>query len=721
MNKFLKWILVAVGLVAALVIIAAVVLPMVIDPNNYKDEISAAVLKETGRELTIGGDIKWTVFPSIGLGLSDVRLGNRDGFGDEPMFDIGEAEVSVKLMPLFSKKLEIGKVNLSDVSIKLRRNVDGETNWQDLGDSSADSTTTTAGAADPDSFMISGVEISNANVSLNNVDQTTELKNFDLTASNIKLGQPFDLKGGFSIKLAEPELTGDVDFSGLIQTAANGKRFGIEGLQISFKGVEGSGADSVSLDAKILANTDIDLSQDKATLSDFSFALHDLLVSGDLDVTSLSTEPQFAGKLSVAEFNPKSFMQAMGMESPQTNKGTALTQLRADMSFAGSSNSANMQNLTLNLDDSLITGRFRVDDFELPKLAFDFEIDQLNLDDYSAPESTAVAGQASEGAEASDLSVDDFRGFTGGGDFRIGKLIVSGLTATDVTTSMTSNGAGVRFYPVKADFYGGKHEGDIKIDAKGKQPILSANLGLSGVQAAGLLEDLTGTASLLGTGDLFLQIQSDVSNSRSSMQTLSGDMGMSILDGSIVGIDITKTLDLVSSALGQQKDVSGETGADQKTEFAELSMSGVFTQGIFNSSDLIMQSPLLRTTGKGSFNLVDETIDYVLEPVLTGDSGVQSLDKLAGVAIPIRLSGNLYEPDYMVDIVAAIAASQKDLIDQKKNELIDQLLGGKDTAESETEDGEAKPEDDAVKSLLGGLLGGKKNKDEDKDKDGNRP
>ena len=54
-----------------------------------------------------------------------------------------------------------------------------------------------------------------------------------------------------------------------------------------------------------------------------------------------------------------------------------------------------------------------------------------------------------------------------------------------------------------------------------------------------------------------------------------------------------------------------ESGEDQTTEFAELTMSGVFKKGILTSDDLLMQSPLMRATGEGTFNLVDETMDYV--------------------------------------------------------------------------------------------------------------
>jgi AsmA protein len=145
MNKLLKWVLAGVGIVVVLLVVAAVVLPMIVDPNDYKDEISAVVLKDTGRELTIGGEIKWTVFPSIGLDLSDVTLGNRSGFGDEPILDIGDAGVSVKLMSLFSRKVQVGVVKLTDVSINLRRKANGQSNWEDISAAQSNENTTSPG------------------------------------------------------------------------------------------------------------------------------------------------------------------------------------------------------------------------------------------------------------------------------------------------------------------------------------------------------------------------------------------------------------------------------------------------------------------------------------------------------------------------------------------------------------------------------------------------
>lgn len=716
MKKLLKWILALIGVVVVLLVVATVVLPMVVDPNDYKDEISAAVSKKTGRDLTIGGEIKWTVFPSIGLELSDVTLGNPDGFGDQPMLDIGEAGISVKLMPLLKRKVEVGEVSMNDVSIYLSRKADGETNWQDLG-GSGDSSSAPDGSSGVSSFAVSGIEISNAKVTLDDVDQTTQLEKFDLKATNIELGRPFNLQGSFTMNLPQNDLAGDVEFGGLVQSAENGKRFGINGLKLSFNGKQGQGGDSVDLDATVTANADIDLAKDQAILSDFALRLYDLAVTGDLTVSSLSAARRFEGQLNVAEFNPKAFMKNLGLEAPSTQNDKALTSLQADMKFTGSDDSADMQNLSVKFDQSTFQGNLKLVNFDFPKLAFDFKVDRLNLDDYSPPDESTSQSSSGPGAEESDLSVDLFRGFTGGGSFSISELIVAGLTATDVSMKMSSDGKSVRFSPVNANFYGGKHEGDITIDASGTRPLMTANHGISGVQAEDFLNDLTGTARLEGTGDFFLQIKTDLSNSRSVLESLSGDIGMSVLNGAFVGINVTDTIASVKAALGKQSEIVSESDQGQKTEFAELTMSGVFDRGVLNSDDLLMQSPLLRATGKGNFNFVEESIDYVLKPVLIGDAA-ENLGDLKGIPIPLKMSGNLYEPAIRVDIVAALAASQKEKVTKKADEYLGKLLGGDEESSTDDKEGDSTQETDVASSLLNSVFGKKKKSDKKKDDDG---
>jgi len=114
---------------------------------------------------------------------------------------------------------------------------------------------------------------------------------------------------------------------------------------------------------------------------------------------------------------------------------------------------------------------------------------------------------------------------------------------------------------------------------------------------------------------------------------------------------------------------------------------------------------------------VEESIDYVLKPVLIGEAA-ENLGDLKGVAVPVRMSGNLYEPAIKVDIVAALAASQKEKLTKKADEYIGNLLGGDDSSTDGDKEGDSNEKSDVASSLLKGLLGGKKKSDKDKDGDG---
>ena len=57
MKKTLKIIAWLVTALVVTVVAAAIIIPLVIDPNDYRDEIASQVEKATGRELTIAGEL----------------------------------------------------------------------------------------------------------------------------------------------------------------------------------------------------------------------------------------------------------------------------------------------------------------------------------------------------------------------------------------------------------------------------------------------------------------------------------------------------------------------------------------------------------------------------------------------------------------------------------------------------------------------------------------
>ena len=134
MKRTFRILLAVVGVLLALIIVAIIALPLLFDPNDYKAQINAAIERQIGREVDISGDIGLSVFPWLGLELGRVDVANAEGFGDEPMAQMNAAQISVKLLPLLSRDIEVGTVSLDGLRLRLARNDEGRSNWADISE-----------------------------------------------------------------------------------------------------------------------------------------------------------------------------------------------------------------------------------------------------------------------------------------------------------------------------------------------------------------------------------------------------------------------------------------------------------------------------------------------------------------------------------------------------------------------------------------------------------
>ncbi len=102
-----------------------------VNPNHYKGRIAAAVKESTGRELQLSGDIKLSVIPWVALELGPASLGSPPGFGEEPFLSFSHASIRVKLLPLLRQRLQVARVDIDGLDLRLRKNAQGRGNWQD--------------------------------------------------------------------------------------------------------------------------------------------------------------------------------------------------------------------------------------------------------------------------------------------------------------------------------------------------------------------------------------------------------------------------------------------------------------------------------------------------------------------------------------------------------------------------------------------------------------
>jgi len=118
------------GGVLLLLGMAAVIAPSFVDWNRYRSEIAAAAEQATGRAVTIGGDISFTLLPSPALRVADLRVANLEGGEVASFARLDHLDVVVEALPLLAGDLNVRRLVLNAPVITLERLSDGRTNWR---------------------------------------------------------------------------------------------------------------------------------------------------------------------------------------------------------------------------------------------------------------------------------------------------------------------------------------------------------------------------------------------------------------------------------------------------------------------------------------------------------------------------------------------------------------------------------------------------------------
>jgi uncharacterized protein involved in outer membrane biogenesis len=114
----------------ALLLMAALVGPSFVDWNKYKPQIIAQVEKATGLDVQIGGDMSMAVLPTPRVKIEDLTVVAPRKIEFENLLTMKSAEVSVELLPLFSKKIVVDSVTLVEPNIQVEIMADGTPSWE---------------------------------------------------------------------------------------------------------------------------------------------------------------------------------------------------------------------------------------------------------------------------------------------------------------------------------------------------------------------------------------------------------------------------------------------------------------------------------------------------------------------------------------------------------------------------------------------------------------
>lgn len=716
MSKILRVFGILIAVLAVLIVIAALVLPRVIDPNNYRDDIARLVKEKTGRDLTIAGGIGWSVFPWLGVEIGSVRLSNAKGFGEEPFAVIDSAQVRVKLLPLLRKEIEMSTVVLDGLQLRLAKDKGGRTNWDDLMQPAAakpakpEKSAEAGGGLPVAALAIGGVSINNARVLWEDqaAGVTQRIEDFDLETGAIEPGQPVAVTLSLSHWGGKPELASQLTLSAVVALAESLKQVTVSDLKLGVE-AQGESLPGGRLRADLGAQAALDLDKQTLNLTDLAVNAMGLSLRGQVQGTGIGGDkPQFAGTLKVDEFVPRDVLRTLGQALPAVSDATVLGKADAAFAFKATADSANLSDLKLRLDDSSITGSLGISNFAKPATTFKLALDAIDLDRYLPPQKpgetkAAPAPAAPTPADATAgaaglLPVDTLRGLNLNGTLKIGKLKAYQMHSTDITVTVAAKDGLVRVHPAGAKMYEGSYNGNVTLDVRGKEPRIAMDEKLTGVQIGPLLTDMTGDAKITGKADIAVKLNAAGNDPDAMRRTMNGNASFSFLDGTVKGMNVLGEIRR-AYALVRGKPAPA-TGAPNQTDFSALTGTAAITNGLVRNDDLLVKSPVMQLAGKGTANLVNEQLDYGvtanLVDVLEGEG------ELTGRAIPVRITGTFSAPKVGVDMEQVLKQEVKKQIEKKIGEKLG--IGGEAQKEEVKKDVEQKLEE-KVQDKLKGLFG----------------
>jgi AsmA protein len=123
---------IAIAVIAVLLVAAALIVPHVIDINQYHGKIQAQLEKRLGRQVSLG-NMSLSFFPPS-FEVENTTIAEDPQFASgHPFATTDKLSVSVKLWPLLQKEVDVNSLELVHPHIELVRNAQGVWNFATLG------------------------------------------------------------------------------------------------------------------------------------------------------------------------------------------------------------------------------------------------------------------------------------------------------------------------------------------------------------------------------------------------------------------------------------------------------------------------------------------------------------------------------------------------------------------------------------------------------------
>ena len=657
------------------------------DPNDYKEEIRQIARDKAHIELTLNGDIGWSLFPWLGLELHEASVATLTA-PTQPFADLQMLGLSVRVLPLLRREVQMSDVRVEGLNLRLNRDKQGHGNWEDIGKNLPDETTGTPAPApvepvaetkpekppQPIRLDIDSLTINNARVEYTDEQTGKQLsaESIQLSAGAIHEGASIPLKLTAFLGSNQPLMRVKTELNGNLRIQRALKRYQFEDMRFSGEAT-GEPLQGKTVSFSTQGQLLVDLAANVAEWTNLKLAANQLRALGELKANDLDKTPQISGALSVAQFDLAKFLESIGHPLPAMAPGS-LSKVELVSRLKGTPTSVALEDLNLKLDGSTFTGRVAVDDFAKQSLRVQLKGDTFNADNYLPAKSEAAKGataarqaevQSSEagamaaggntplpeaptkGAWSNDklLPLTRLRSLDVNADLTFGELTLSQLPIQNAVLKASGIDGQLKLDTLSGGLYNGTFQANGTLDVRQDTPVLALQSHIKQVPVERILQAQGKNPPVKGQLTLDSNLTGRGNSQKALIDSLNGTTSIVINNGVLLNANIEQQL-CTGIALLNRKTLSATPGG-KDTPFQELRGNLTFRNGVASNPDLKVRIPGLTLNGNGDVDLRVLGMDYRVGIIVEGDKrdvpdpACQVGANFQGIEVPLRCRGPL--------------------------------------------------------------------------------
>ncbi len=352
-----------------------------IDTDDFRQRFAGVAEQLVGRPVSLDGELNIALYPTLSLEVLNLEIDGEPEFGETPLVAFDKLLVSVRLMPLLSKKIEVRSIVVEGMEVNIVRSKEDKINWQSIINFLRKPKTGGSVPSDQiEAVSLSEFEVVNASVTY---EDNVEGQTFSLSGVGLRTGEivpgadiPFTANSTFAWK--NGGIQSEFILKGIVKAGDDGIQLRNSSVYATIGGAflpEGANP------AEVTAQLVMDLSNHSIALDGVRLRFLGIQADGNIRSDDLSQNLKAYGQISVHEFKPSDIIGRYFPKAPLKDVD-GLRKANLSTEFTIDESGVSLKKVKAVLDDLTVRGSLAMQNYSWPHFSFDLTGGVVNLDRY---------------------------------------------------------------------------------------------------------------------------------------------------------------------------------------------------------------------------------------------------------------------------------------------------------------------------------------------------